>query len=226
MALGRFKTVEDMADGVVLGSYILRDMQQKIGKPIVDNRNYIYAGGADDNMLNDDVKRYTATDEALDYLKTWYTPTGVLAKPMLAVHTTYDPLIPPESVSVYADLAQRMGSSRNFAQQYVKADGHCNISGPQTMAALEELIQWKRTGVGKTGSGSGAGTRKINTSNAIMKLGSSLGNPREAAHRVSMRCVKRQCNPWWPCMQSTAAVLAIRGLLWCNPHRPKCNRRL
>jgi pimeloyl-ACP methyl ester carboxylesterase len=147
MALGRFKTAEDLADSMVFGSFIERDMQQKIGAPIVDNHNFLYAGGPDDNALNDGVKRYTASNTALDYLKTWYTPTGLLARPMLAVHTTYDPLIPPESVSVYADLTQRMGSSRYFVQQYVKADGHCHISGPETVAALDELVQWKRAGV-------------------------------------------------------------------------------
>jgi pimeloyl-ACP methyl ester carboxylesterase len=147
MALGRFKAPEDLADSMVFGSFIERDMQQKIGAHVLDNHNFLYAGGADDNALNDGVKRYTASDTALDYLKTWYTPTGVLARPMLAVHTTYDPLIPPESVSVYADLTQRMGSSRYFIQQYVKAEGHCHISGSQTVAALDELVHWKRTGV-------------------------------------------------------------------------------
>jgi len=147
MALGRFKAVDDLADGMAFGGYVERDMEEKIGASVVDNHNYIYAGGPDDNALNDGVKRYTASDPALDYLKTWYTPTGVLAKPMLAVHTTYDPIIPPESVSVYSDLVQRSGSSRNFVQQYVKADGHCHISGEETAAALEELIQWKRNGI-------------------------------------------------------------------------------
>jgi pimeloyl-ACP methyl ester carboxylesterase len=147
MALGRFKTAEDLADSMVFGSFIERDMQQKIGAHELENHNFLYAGGPDDNALNDSVKRYTASDTALDYLKTWYTPTGLLARPMLAVHTTYDPLIPPEWVSVYADLTQRMGSSRYFVQQYVKADGNCHISGPQTVAALEELVQWKRAGV-------------------------------------------------------------------------------
>jgi pimeloyl-ACP methyl ester carboxylesterase len=147
MALGRFKTLDDLADGVVFGSYVLRDAEQKIGASIIDNHNYIYAAGPDDNPLNDGVKRYTASDAAIDYLKTWYTPTGVLARPMLAVHTTYDPIIPPESVSVYADLVQRNGSSRNFVQQFVKADGHCHISVEETVVALDELIQWKRNGI-------------------------------------------------------------------------------
>jgi pimeloyl-ACP methyl ester carboxylesterase len=147
MALGHFKTPEDLADGVVFGTYVLRDLEQKIGSSIMENRNTIYAGGPDDNALNDGVKRYSASDAALAYLKTWYTPTGVLLKPVLAVHTTYDPIIPAETVSLYADQVQRMGSGRNFVQQFVQADGHCHISGPQTAAALEELIRWKHTGI-------------------------------------------------------------------------------
>jgi hypothetical protein len=146
MALTRFKNQEDLADGAVFGTFIERDLEQKIGSPILDNHNYIYAGGADDNALNDGVKRYTASDPALAYLKTWYTPTGVLLKPLLAVHTTYDPIIPADSVRLYAEQVERSGSSSNFVQQYVKHDGHCHISGPETAAALGELIEWKHTG--------------------------------------------------------------------------------
>jgi pimeloyl-ACP methyl ester carboxylesterase len=146
MALGRLKSEGDLASGVVFATFIERDFEKKIGAPILNNENHIYTGGADDNALNDGVKRYRASEAALAYMKTWYSPTGVLLRPVLAVHTTYDPLIPPDSVSVYADLVERMGSGRNFVQQYVKADGHCNISGPETAAALTELITWKRTG--------------------------------------------------------------------------------
>ncbi len=146
MALTRFKTQNDLADGVVFSTFILRDFEQKLGASILDNRNFIYAGGPDDNALNDGVKRYTAPDAALAYLKTWYTPTGVLLKPTLAVHTTYDPIIPADSVRLYSEQVQRAGSSANFVQQYVKHDGHCHISGPETAAALQELIEWKHTG--------------------------------------------------------------------------------
>ena len=130
-----------------LCEFIERDFEQKIGAPVLENANYIYAGGADDNALNDGVKRYTASPAALAYLKTWYTPTGVLMRPTLAVHTTYDPIIPAETTALYADAVRRAASSDNFVQQYVKHDGHCNIGGPETGAALGELIRWKRTGV-------------------------------------------------------------------------------
>jgi pimeloyl-ACP methyl ester carboxylesterase len=146
MALNRFKTERDLADGVVFGTFVERDFEQKLGASVMDNANFIYAGGPDDNALNDGVKRYKAPDSTLAYLKTWYTPTGVLLKPTLAVHTTYDPIIPADSVRLFADQVQRAGSSANFVQQYVKHDGHCHISGPETMTALQELIEWKHTG--------------------------------------------------------------------------------
>ncbi len=152
LALGRFKTDEDLADVVVFYTYLQRDFAQKIGAPVLDNHNTIYAGGADDNALNDGVQRYTASPAALAYLKTWYTPSGVLVKPLLAVHTTYDPIIPPQTLEPYADAVERAASEDHFVQQYVKHDGHCNISGPEMAAALGELIRWKRSGTKPAGA--------------------------------------------------------------------------
>ncbi len=145
-ALGHFKTDADMAGVMVFLDYIERDFEQKLGAPMINNANLIYFGGPDDNALNAGVKRYTAANAALDYLKTWYTPTGVLDRPMLAVHTSYDPVIPPDTVSVYADLTQRMGSSRFFVQQIVEADGHCNFTPEQTLTAMDELLTWVHSG--------------------------------------------------------------------------------
>lgn len=145
-ALGHFKTDEDMAGVLVFFAFIERDFEQKLGAPVLNNANLIYFGGPDDNALNAGVRRYTASNAALGYLKTWYTPTGVLDRPMLAVHTTYDPVIPPDTVSLYADQVQRMGSSRFFVQQFVEADGHCNISPEQTHAAMDELLDWVHDG--------------------------------------------------------------------------------
>jgi len=147
MALTRFKRPEDLADNVVFSTYIHRDLEQKLGSSVLENAGTIYAGGPDDNALNDGVKRYAAPAAALAYLKTWYTPTGLLLKPTLAVHTTYDPIIPASTLAYYADTVERAASSEEFVQQYVKHDGHCNIGGPETAAALGELIRWKRSGV-------------------------------------------------------------------------------
>jgi hypothetical protein len=55
----------------------------------------------------------------------------------------------------------------------VKADGHCHISGPQTAAALEELIQWKHTGLKPEG---GAAPESA-------KQRSKMGERKWATHR-------------------------------------------
>ncbi len=146
LALTQFKTDDDLAAVVVFFSYIERDLEQKVGLPVLDNHDLIYAGGADDNALNDGVHRYTAPAAGLAYIKTWYTPTGALLKPTLAVHTTYDPIIPPETIALYLDAVQHAGSGDWFVQQYVKHDGHCNIEAGEMGAALGELIRWKRSG--------------------------------------------------------------------------------
>ncbi len=147
LALTRFKTDADLADVMVFFSYIERDLEQKIGAAVLDNHDLIYAGGADDNALNDGVHRYTASAAGLAYVKTWYTPSGLLLKPTLAVHTTYDPIIPPDTIAQYPDAVQHAASGDFFVQQYVKHDGHCNIEGQEMGAALAELIRWKRSGV-------------------------------------------------------------------------------
>jgi pimeloyl-ACP methyl ester carboxylesterase len=146
LAIGRLKSDADLASGIVFAAYVIRDLEQKTGASVFDNHNWIYAGGADDNALNKGVKRYTADRAALAYLATWYTPSGLLRRPVLAVHTTYDPIVLPEVPGLYSDAVERAGSSELFVQQFVAHDGHCAITGAETAAALHELIEWKRTG--------------------------------------------------------------------------------
>jgi pimeloyl-ACP methyl ester carboxylesterase len=147
LALAGMKSSADLASGMVFDSHIQRDLAQRSGGSILDNHNWIYAGGADDYALNGGVVRYTASPNALAYLNKWYTPSGLLRKPVLAVHTVYDPVVPSEVVALYASEVQRTASDANFVQQYVKGEGHCNISDNEVMSAMLELIQWKRTGV-------------------------------------------------------------------------------
>ena len=81
-------------------TYVIGDMQRRAGGNPFDNRNYLYTGSdpassASDYALNDGVHRYGANPHAAEYLVRHYTPNGRLEKPMLALHTLYDPLINP-----------------------------------------------------------------------------------------------------------------------------------
>ncbi|MFB3828348.1 MAG: alpha/beta hydrolase [Bryobacteraceae bacterium] len=134
---------KEAAATVVFFTYILKDLQQRGGGNPFDNRDTIYDGSPDDNALNDGVKRYRAVPRAAEYVRTWYTPTGRLTRPMLAIHTTYDPLVPPWVPNYYAHLAEESGL---FVQQYVKRAGHCAIQPQEVARGLAQLREWKATG--------------------------------------------------------------------------------
>jgi hypothetical protein len=65
---------------------------------------------------------------------------------MLAIHTTYDPLVSPAVPSTYAQLARTAGAGDLFVVQYVEHDGHCNITPEEVERGFAELLQWKEKG--------------------------------------------------------------------------------
>lgn len=144
------KNNEDLADTLVFFTYILKELQQRGGGNPFDNRSTIYSGTPDDNALNDGVARYASAPRAAEYVRTYYTATGRLTRPMLAIHTTYDPLVPPWVPNNYALLAGNASSGGMFVQQYVKHDGHCAINGAEIARGFAQLRDWKTRGVKPT----------------------------------------------------------------------------
>jgi len=137
------KTNKDYAWVIVFGTFVLKDIEERAGGNPFDNRNTIYAGADNDNALNDGVRRYAADPHALVYLQRYQTLTGHLTRPVLAIHTTYDPLVPPSIPNEYSLHAREAGSGEMFVQQYVKHDGHCAITAEETEKGFQELRKWK-----------------------------------------------------------------------------------
>src|SRR5574340_384540 len=135
----RIQNNKQAAATVVFFTYVLKELQQRGGGNPFDNRNTIYDGSPDDNALNDGVKRYAASPRAAEYVRAWYTPTGRLTRPMLAIHTTYDPLVPPWVPNYYSVLAEENGAGGFFLQQYVKRGGHCAIEPAEVARGFAQL---------------------------------------------------------------------------------------
>jgi pimeloyl-ACP methyl ester carboxylesterase len=133
---------KDLVGVLLFGTWVLMDIEQRAGGNPFDNRNTIYTGTPDDNALNNGVKRYAADPRALLYLQRFYSPTGHLTKPVLALHTTYDQLVPPAVPGNYYQLTRTTGSNDLFVVQYVKRDGHCNFTPEEIAAAFDELRRW------------------------------------------------------------------------------------
>lgn len=138
---------KDLAGLLLFATWVLKDLEQRAGGNPFDNRNTIYAGMTDDNAVNEHVKRYAADPRALDYVRRFYTPTGHLTKPVLAIHTTYDPLVPPAVPSTYAQMTRTAGNGNLFVVQYVEHDGHCNITPEEVRKGFAELREWKERGI-------------------------------------------------------------------------------
>ena len=136
---------KDLASVIVFGTYVLKDIEGRAGGNPFDNRNTIYTGTTDDNALNDGVKRYAPDPGALAYLQRYQTLTGHLTRPVLAIHTTYDPLVSSAYPNEYSLLAREAGAGDLFVQQYVKHDGHCHITAEETEKGFQELRRWKDT---------------------------------------------------------------------------------
>ena len=122
-----------VARDIAYFTFVVADMQRRAGGNPFDNRNWIYSGAsssssAPDEELNASVKRYMAAPKAREYLVHHYTPSGRLGRPMLAVHTVFDPLIPPSLLTLYTEMVEAAGQGDHLIQQYVPRDGHCAIT--------------------------------------------------------------------------------------------------
>jgi hypothetical protein len=149
--LTELHTDREVADAMNYFTFIVADMQHRSGGNPFDNRNFLYSGTnptttASDNALNDGVRRYAADPKAREYLIHHYTPTGQLNRPMLALHTTYDPRIPTNTLAFYGEQVAVAGFSQNLVQQYVKRDGHCTFTADEIGRSFDELLTWIHTG--------------------------------------------------------------------------------
>ncbi len=137
----------DLGSTVVFITAMLGELQQRSGGNPFDNRDVIYESADDYNALNRGVKRYASDSRAAEYVRTWYTPTGKLFHPMLAIHTTYDPLVPVRIPALYPGITELAGSKDNFVQEFVEHDGHCTILPPEIARGFSELRDWKNSGL-------------------------------------------------------------------------------
>lgn len=142
---------KEVAAAMPYFTYVIMDMQHRSGGNPFDNRNYLYTGTnpastASDNALNDGVHRYAGDPHARTYMLHYYSPSGRLARPMLSLHTTYDPRIPGSTLTVYAEEVAQAGFAENLVQQYVHRDGHCTFTAEEIGRAFDELVTWTRAG--------------------------------------------------------------------------------
>jgi pimeloyl-ACP methyl ester carboxylesterase len=141
----------DLAHDIAYWTFVVGDLQKRGGGNPFDNRNLIYAGTSptgtgDDFELNAKVRRYAAAPQARAYLQRHYTPNGRLGRPMLALHTIYDPIVQISQLALYDREVQVAGANQNFVQQIVDREGHCNFTEDEIGDSFDEMVRWSHGG--------------------------------------------------------------------------------
>lgn len=137
--------VEDVPFNVLFSEGVLRDLYAQTGGNPFDNTNTLYSGFPDDFDLNQKVERLAATSSATRL--TTYDRTGIVEKPLVMMHTTYDQLIAPTFGTVnYDNLVHQMNKEKNLKTFLTNGQGHCAFSNEQTAIAFDALRNWAKTG--------------------------------------------------------------------------------
>jgi len=134
--------VATLGSVIAFNYYEVGELQRRTRGNPFNNADLIYTGNKDAFALNAGVKRYRADASAAAYIGRWYTPSGKLLRPLLALHDTGDPLVPATAAFDYALAVQRAGHADNFVQQFVNKEGHCVFTPDEIGRAFDELLTW------------------------------------------------------------------------------------
>ena len=140
-------SMEDIAEMIAFNQFVLKETTAWIGGLAAGNIQTIYNGfGSDDSTLNREIQRYAADPGAREYYIDYYTPTGNLSDPVLALHTIYDEISPVKSYHYYEELTEIKRTADYYVQQYVNSEGHCEFTTGDVADAFDQLLQWIREG--------------------------------------------------------------------------------
>jgi len=138
----------DMAMVIEFNQAAAKETIGWLGGYPVGNTQTIYSGFGDkDTSLNKNVLRYVADPEAEEYVIQYNTPTGMISDPVLALHTTYDPILPVHNYRYYEEATAINQTRDLYVQQYVVRDGHCYFSNEEIDETFDQLVLWITQGI-------------------------------------------------------------------------------
>ena len=76
-----------------------------------------------------------------------YEPSGDLRIPVLAVHTTRDPIVPIFNEGLFHDSVAAAGRLDFLVQRRVDTFGHCAYAVSDLLTGFADLVRWVDTGV-------------------------------------------------------------------------------
>jgi hypothetical protein len=124
--------VETVIDVLWYQIHGTNDAMEIMGGQPYDNINRDFG-----ELLNPAVERFTADDIALAFIKEHYQTSGSLQRPLVTMHTIYDPEVPIEHLGFYSMKVQNTNFYRPVP---VNRYGHCNFTLEEVLAAFAFMI--------------------------------------------------------------------------------------
>ena len=119
----------------------LADAAVTLGGFPFDNATRVYTGSFNDVVLNLIVPRATASPAAIAEMKTSYSTTGVLQRPLITLHTRLDQQVPYVHELLYALKTLASGScSPGICRSPVDRFEHCNFTPEEVLVSFAIML--------------------------------------------------------------------------------------
>jgi pimeloyl-ACP methyl ester carboxylesterase len=115
-----------------------------------DEKTYLNSLGVDADALLAEMNLHTnitARRSARNHAEQWGGLSGLLIRPVLAMHAKHDGLAAVYNESAYAAAVAAAGASDRLVQAYVNTVGHVSFSGDQYLSVVAAMNGWLETGV-------------------------------------------------------------------------------
>jgi len=127
-------------------TFTFRDLAQRVGGSVFDNRRTVYRGSSDDQALNAGVERFAADRAAVVRLAHDADLTGEIGVPTLSLHALHDPVASHAMEADYARTVAGAGRAALLVQAATDEAEHSKLQERQYLVVLEALERWIATG--------------------------------------------------------------------------------
>jgi hypothetical protein len=121
-------------------AFATNDGVAKLGGQPFDNRGKWYTGSRNDLLLNLRVRRFRADAAAINTINANYQTSGVLAVPLVNLHTTGDPIVPYWHAPLYTAKVIARGSLLNYVHIPALRYGHCNFNVVEVLVSFAIMV--------------------------------------------------------------------------------------
>lgn len=133
------ETVKEAATQILRYSFMgTNDATDVLGGNPFGNLEILYEGSQDDAALNAGVERHQAEPPALASIASSFQTAGTPWIPLVAMHTTRDPVTPVWHMDLYETKSGEVGNRVTFMP--TDRFGHCGFTLPELVAGFSQLV--------------------------------------------------------------------------------------